>query len=66
MYAYEAGNGYAEVSAPSIIYEILLENPELCNSCGLRGIGFFFFLIRDFVGIIQKGFFLNFFVMPLV
>ena len=37
MYAYEAGNGYAEVSAPSIIYEILLENPELCNSCGLRG-----------------------------
>ena len=37
MYAYEAGNGYAEVSAPSIIQEILLENPELCNSCGLRG-----------------------------
>ena len=37
MYAYEAGNGYAEVSAPSIIQEILLENPEFCNSCGLRG-----------------------------
>ena len=26
MYAYEAGNGYAEVSAPSIIQEILLKN----------------------------------------